>query len=132
MQALVQYPATFEVATEIVDHVGTILAHTQYGKGLKKPKSKGQNPYYIPYHRADVVGADAGPVSMELGKTTLKYWTFGGPHYYLQCPNRTGSSFDTHQKKKNIYYKTQRITCNFVSLIWVIEAGAGGCWAQIG
>ena len=52
-----------------------ILAHMRYRKGSKKPKNKGKNPYYIPYHRADVVGGDAGPVPMELGKTTLKYWT---------------------------------------------------------
>ena len=63
----------FEAAAEIVDHVGMILVHTQYGKRLKKPKNKGKNPYYIPYHLADVVGGDAGQVPMELGKTTLKY-----------------------------------------------------------
>ena len=37
----------FEVAAEIGDHVGTILAHIWYGKASKKPKSKGKNPYYI-------------------------------------------------------------------------------------
>ena len=71
----------FAAAAEIADCVGTIPAHSWYGKGLKKPKSKGKNPYYIPYHRADVVGGDAGPVPMELSKTTLKYWTCGGLYY---------------------------------------------------
>ena len=50
-------------------------------KGSKNLKSKGKNPYYILYHHADVVGGDSGPVSMELSKTTLKYWTCKGPHY---------------------------------------------------
>ena len=78
---LVQCPTMFEVATETADRMGTILAHTWYKKGLKKPKSKGKNPYYIPYHRADVAGGDAGPVPMELCKTTLKCWTSRGLHY---------------------------------------------------
>ena len=52
-----------------------ILVHMQYEKGSKKPKSKGKNPNYIPYHHADVVGGDAGPVPIELDKTILKYWT---------------------------------------------------------
>ena len=71
----------FEAAAEIADWMGMILAHTWYGKGLKKPRSKAKDPYYIQYHRADVVGGDAGPVPMELGKIILKYWTCGGPHY---------------------------------------------------
>ena len=58
------------MAAEISDRVGKILAHTRYGKGLKKPKKKGKNPYYFLYHRADVVGGDSSPVPMELGKTT--------------------------------------------------------------
>ena len=58
-----------------------ILAYMWYGEGLKKPKNKGKNPYYILYHHDDVVGGDTGPVPMELGKTTLKCWTYGGPHY---------------------------------------------------
>ena len=60
--------------------MGIILAHSWYGKGLKKPKGKDKKPYYIPYHRSDVVGGDAGQVPMELGKTTLRFWTCRGPH----------------------------------------------------
>ena len=71
----------FQAAVETTDSVGTILTHTWYGKGMKKPKNKGKNPCYILYHRTDVVGGDTGPVSMELGKTTLKCWTFKSPHY---------------------------------------------------
>ena len=78
---LVQFPAIFEAATGIADCMGMILTHTWYGKGSKKPKSKGKNPYYIPYHCANVAGSDTGPVRMELGKTTLKCWTCVGPHY---------------------------------------------------
>ena len=90
LQVLVQCPATFEAAAEIADHVGTMPLgkgskkpkNMWYGKGLKKPKNKGKNPCYIPYHCTDVVGGDAGPVPMELGKTTLKCWTCArGPHY---------------------------------------------------
>ena len=71
VQVLIKHPAIFEAAGEIADHIGMILAHTQFGKGLKKTKSKGKNPYYILYHHADVVGGDTGLVPMELGKTTL-------------------------------------------------------------
>ena len=80
IQVLVQCPATFEATVEIVDCEGTILAHTWYGKGLKKPKNKGKNPYHIPYN-CTYVGGDAGTVRIELGKITLKYWTWRGPHY---------------------------------------------------
>ena len=68
---LVQYPATFEMAVEISDGVGAILAHTWYGKGSKKPKNKGKNPFRLPYHRADIAGGDADSVPMELGKLYL-------------------------------------------------------------
>ena len=78
---LVQHPATFETAAEITAHVSTILAHFWYSKELKKSKSKGKYPYYITYHCANVAGGDAGPVPMELGKATLKYWTCRGPHF---------------------------------------------------
>ena len=71
----------FEAAVEIADHIGTILAHTWYGKGSKKPKNKGKNPHCIPYHRGDVAVGDAGPIPMELGKTILKCWICRGPHY---------------------------------------------------
>ena len=71
----------FEMATEIADYMGMILAHTWYGKGLKNPKSKGKNLCYIPYRHADVVGGDAGPLPMELGKTTLNCRTCRGLHY---------------------------------------------------
>ena len=81
VQVLVQHPATFEVGTKIAAHVGMILAYTQYGKVLKKPKHKVKNPYYIPYHCADMVDLDADLVPMELGKTILKCWTYRGPHY---------------------------------------------------
>ena len=102
MQVFVQFPAIFEAATEIGDHMGTILAHAWYGKGSKKPKSKGKNPYYIPYHHDNMAGGDAGPVPMELGKITLKFWTCGGPnYYYYQCPNYIGSFSGVHQTKKN-------------------------------
>ena len=69
---LAQCPATFKADAKMAALVGTILAHTRYGKGLKKPKSKGKNPYYIPYYCTDVVVGDAGPIPMELSKTTLK------------------------------------------------------------
>ena len=72
MQVLLQCPAMFEAAAELAAHMGIILAHTRYGKGSKKPKSKSKNPCYIPYHCTDVVGRDAGSVPMELGKTILK------------------------------------------------------------
>ena len=78
---LVQCPENFEAAAEIAAHIGTILANTPYGKGSKKPKNKGRNPYYLPYHRDDVVGGDAGPVPMELGKTMPKCWTCRSLHY---------------------------------------------------
>ena len=78
---LVQNPATFEAATKIDIHMGTILGHTWYGKGLKKLKSKVKNPYYISYCRDDVVGGDIGPVPIELGKATKKYWTCRGAHF---------------------------------------------------
>ena len=81
VQVLVQHSAILEVAAEIADHAGTILAHIQYGKVLKKPKIKDKNHYYIPYHRSDVADGNSGPVPMELGKTTLPCWTCGGPHY---------------------------------------------------
>ena len=71
----------FEAAVEIAGCVGTILAHMRYGKGMKKLKSKDKNPSCILYHRADVASGDAVPVPMELGKTTLKCWTFGGLNY---------------------------------------------------
>ena len=80
VQLLVQHPAIFEAATRIADHAGKILAHTWYGKGSEKPKIKGKNPYNTLYHCADVVGGDTGPFPMELGKTTLKWWTYGGLH----------------------------------------------------
>ena len=70
---LVQCPAISEAAAKIAAHIGTILAHTQYGKGLKKPKSKGKNSYYMLYHYAAVLGGNAGPVPLKLGKATLKY-----------------------------------------------------------
>ena len=54
----------FEAAAKIAAYVGTILAHTWYVKGSKKPTSKGKNPYYILYCYTDVVGGDAGPVPM--------------------------------------------------------------------
>ena len=95
----------FESAMEIPDHVGTIFSHMRYGKGLKKPRNKGKNPYYILYHHDDVVGCDAGSVPMELGRTTLKYWTCGGLHYYCQCSLHTGSS-GMHQEKKYINQTT--------------------------
>ena len=66
---------------EIADYVGTIIAHTRYGKRSKKPKNKDKNPYYIPYHHADVVDGDAGPVAIELDKTILKCWNYRSPHY---------------------------------------------------
>ena len=62
----------FEVAAKTTAHVSTILAHMWYKKGSKKPKNKGKNPYYLPYHHADVVGGDAGPVPTEVGKTIFK------------------------------------------------------------
>ena len=62
----------FKVAAEITDHVSMIFVHTQYGKGSKKPENKGRNPYYIPYHRADLVIGYSDPISMELSKATLK------------------------------------------------------------
>ena len=62
----------FEATAEFANHMGMILAHTRYGKELKKPKSKGKKPYYISYQHFDVVGDDIGPIPMELVKITLK------------------------------------------------------------
>ena len=115
--------------------MGTILAHTCYEKQTNKPKSKNRNSYYIPYHCADVVGCDAGPVPMELVKIILKCWTYRGLHYECQCSNHIGSSPGDHRQKKNINQKTLkgfRGISSFGSPIRAIEAGAGGHWAQIG
>ena len=71
----------FQAAAELADHIGTIIAHMRYVKGLKKPKNKGKNPYYNPYHCADVVGGDSGPAPMELGKNTLRCCSCEGLHY---------------------------------------------------